>query len=273
MINMNRQIFFFIIPISIFGAILVLGNAGGAALIQKLDRTGSPLSEGPCQACHSNGNFNPNIDIKLMDGGDPVLSYMPGEVYTLQVVVNANPNAQQFGFQAVALHGSGNIQAGTFQNPPVGIAIRTVNNRSYPEQKFPSLQDTFRVEWVAPAAGTGDVKIYAAGVATNANGNSSGDGSAFSNITIQENGASEINNLTAISVQILSHLPGQFIDIQTPDQQGLITLVDLQGRYVQSMHAQGSLPMRIDLQGLMPGIYLLHYRGQTGTWTEKLHIP
>ena len=129
---------------------MMLGNAGGVALVQKLDRTASPLSPGPCQECHSNGNFNPTVNIKLIEGGNPVTTYIPGNVYILQVVINANQNAQQFGFQAVALHGSGNLQAGTFQNPPVGIAVRTVNNRSYPEHKFPSLLDTFRLEWLAP---------------------------------------------------------------------------------------------------------------------------
>ncbi len=252
---------------------MMLGNAGGVALVQKLDRTASPLSPGPCQECHSNGNFNPTVDIKLISGGVPVTSYIPGTVYILQVVINANQNAQQFGFQAVALHGAANLQAGSFQNPPLGIAIRTVNNRSYPEHKFPSLQDTFRLEWLAPAGGTGNVKIYAAGVASNANGNSGGDGAAFSNITIEEDGASSLENSRPTGFKILALIPGQFIDLQLPDQQGVVTLVDLQGRLVNTKSHQGTDRMSMDLNTLIPGIYLLHWRGPSGMWTEKILIP
>lgn len=257
----------------IIATIMMLGNAGGVALIQKLDRTASPLSPGPCQECHSNGNFNPTVNIKLIEGGNPVTTYIPGSVYILQVVINANQNAQQFGFQAVALQGSGNLQAGTFQNPPVGIAVRTVNNRSYPEHKFPSLLDTFRIEWMAPPVGTGDVKLYAAGVATNANGNSAGDGAAFSNITIQEEGASSVVDNQPTRFQILSHIPGHFVDLQLPDQQGVITLVDLQGRFISTKKHQGTDQIRLDLNAQITGIYLLHWRGPSGMWTEKIFIP
>jgi hypothetical protein len=270
---MKKYSLLLLIISGIIGTIMMLGNAGGVALIQKLDRTASPLSNGPCQECHSSGNFNTSVDIKLISDGNPVTKYIPGTVYTFQVVINANQNAQQFGFQAVALQGPGNSQAGTFQNPPTGIAVRTVNNRSYPEQKFPSLVDTFRLEWLAPVAGTGDVKLYAAGVATNANGNSAGDGAAFSSLTIQEDGASFITDNRPTGFRIVSLVPGQFIQLQVPDQAGEIALYDLQGRLIQTAKHQGTDQLQVDLHTQMSGIYLLQWRGPAGMWTEKILIP
>ncbi|HRW75957.1 MAG: hypothetical protein H6568_08020 [Lewinellaceae bacterium] len=255
------------------GIIFLLGNAGGVALVQKADRTGSPLSSGPCQACHSSGNFNTSIDLKMLKDNQPITSYMPGEVYTMRVIVKANMNAQQYGFQAVALAGAGHAQAGTFQNPPTGVAIRTVNNRTYPEQQYPSLKDTFQVDWVAPAVGTGDVRVYAAGVATNANGNSNGDGAAFINTTLTEEGASSVQATRPDGWAILSHRPGVFVELQVPGSRSTITIYDLQGSIRSVQHLNGANQVRIDLGGLPAGCYLLAWEGQLARWTEKIVVP
>ena len=253
--------------------VILLGNAGGAALVQKTDRTGSPLSPGPCQACHSSGNFNTSVDIRMLEGGQPVTSYMPGEVYTLRVVVKANQNAQQYGFQAVALAGAGHSQAGTFQNPPIGVAIRTVSNRSYPEHQYPSLKDTFLLDWQAPPAGTGDVRLYAAGVATNANGNSGGDGAAFISTTLTEEGASTVQHSRPEGWAIISHLPGEYLELQVPDTRSSITVYDLHGKVRSVQHLNGTDQIRLDLGGWSAGCYLLVWEGQHTRWTEKIMEP
>ncbi len=257
----------------LIGAVFLLGNAGGAALVQKTDRTGSPLSPAPCQTCHSSGKFNTSVDIQLIQGDDPVTTYVPGEVYTLKVIVNANENAQQFGFQAVALSGQGHDQAGTFQNPQTGVAIRSVNNRSYPEQQYPSLKDTFQLEWVAPMAGTGDIKIYSAGVATNANGNSGGDGAAFANITIQEFGVSSIATNRPAGFDIISYLPGNSMVLMVPEQDGQLMIYDLMGRIHHVQSYRGINQVSLDLSSLHSGTYLLHWKGSTSMWTENFFIP
>ncbi len=267
----NKTILFVIS--GMIGMIFLLGNAGGAALVQKTDRTGSPLSPGPCQTCHTSGNFNTSVDAKLLQDNNPVTTYMPGEVYILQVVVNANQNAQQFGFQTVALQGQGNSQAGSFQNPQTGVAVRTVNNRFYPEQQYPSLKDTFRLEWVAPIAGTGDVKFYTAGVATNANGNSGGDGSAFTNMTIQEFGASSVQNSRPDGFEIIAHTAGISIELSVPEVAGQIVIYDLMGNMRSVRPYQGSSQIQIDLTDLNAGAYFLHWRGSTSSWTEKFIVP
>ena len=215
--------------------VLLESNAGGAALVQKADRTGGPLSDGPCQVCHSSGLFNPSIDIQVQQNGMTVDAYQPGEVYTLRVQVNATPNAQQFGFQAVALSGPDDLQAGSFQNAPLGVAVRTVDGREYPEQSFPSLNDTFTVEWVAPLAGTGDVRFYAAGVATNGNGNSAGDGGAFSNLTLPEADPSSVADVEEPTLEILQLVPGQSVTVRLPDATGRLSIFDLSGRPAWSL--------------------------------------
>lgn len=262
-----------LVTAGLIAVIFLLANAGGAALVQKTDRTGSPLSPAPCQTCHSSGKFNTSVEVQLIQGGNPVTAYIPGELYLLQVMVHANENAQQFGFQAVALKGQGNEQAGTFQNPQAGVAVRTVNNRSYPEHQFPSLKDTFRLEWVAPVSGSGTVKFYTAGVATNANGSSSGDGSAFTDITIQEFGVSAVQHNRPAGFEILAHIPGITMDIAVPETAGQLVIYDLMGHVRKDLSYQGTSQLQMDLSSLHAGAYLLHWRGRSSSWTEKFIVP
>lgn len=159
-------------------ALLWTNNSSGPASVQGLDRTGSPLSPGPCQTCHSGGAFSPTFTLKVLDGGTPVTTYEPGKTYKLQVMISAS-GASGYGFQAVALSGDDNVQAGAFANPPAGIKITPLNNRQYAEHSMRSNSNTFQLDWTAPAAGTGEVRFHSAIVAANANASSGGDGSTF----------------------------------------------------------------------------------------------
>lgn len=252
-------------------AFTFMGSAGGVANVQKLDMTGSPVSVGVCAACHLNNAFNPSVDLKMFDGDVPVTRYIPGQTYTMQVIVKASPNASTFGFQAVALNSVGIGQAGTFQNAPFGTSIRTLNGRSYPEHTFPSLKDTFRLEWVAPAVGFGDVRLFAAGVASNGNGSSSGDGAANASLTLQEDDASSLARPDhAVSVIDVVQQGRQLL-VTTPDLPGQLSLFDLQGRPGHTLPATGGTS-QISLAGLPAGIWLLQWQSGTQRHTVKLVI-
>ncbi len=262
--------------LAVFGALLTLtlfwGNAGGAALVQKLDRTGSPLSPGPCQACHSQGNFNPSLDIKLLAADQPVSSYTPGETYTFRVIVNANANASLFGFQAVALFPNGDAQAGTFQGAPTGISIRTVNDRKYPEHTFPSLKDTFSLQWVAPAANSGEVRFYASGVAANGNSNSSGDGSATKSLFISESGPSSTSSDQSEMVGLLAKNINNQLYIECPEIDGNLILADLSGRMIIQQFAPAGHEIIVPTGSMQPGIYIIHWNNGQQIRTRKIVI-
>lgn len=157
-------------------AVVFLGSSSGPGAVQGQDRTGGPLSNGFCGNCHAAGAFNPTINVQLLQDGNEVNGYMPGETYTMRVTIDASMDAQVYGFQAVALSGSGNSQAGNW-TPPTGAQVTTLDGRDYIEHSQRSQSNTFEIDWTAPPTSVGDISFYAAGVAANNAQGSGGDGS------------------------------------------------------------------------------------------------
>jgi hypothetical protein len=152
------------------------------------DRTSSPVSSGNCSNCHSGGSFGASVTITLRDQSNNIVtSYVAGQPYILEFDVNNSSGTPGgFGGQAVALT-STNANAGTM-GTTISTNTRTVtiSGRSYVEHNSISANGIFRVNWTAPASGTGTVRIFASGLAVNANGGTSGDQVATANIQITE---------------------------------------------------------------------------------------
>lgn len=257
-----------IYPLGMFVLTLViLGNSTGAALNQGADRTGgSPFAQGSCNSCHSGGNFNPSLNVRLLNtAGQQVTSYVPGMSYQLEVVVNTQTAASRYGFQAVALAGSTNTQAGSFSTA-TGIRVTPINNRQYAEQSVKSSSNTFRTPWTAPASGSGDVRFYAAGLATNNNGGTSGDATASLStpLTISELTSSN-NELTSTNF-VVKAFPNPVVEQLHILLEGYsnfsaqVGLYDANGRLVKSDHrliVPGQSSWTMDVQWLPAGMYWL----------------
>ncbi|MEL7252136.1 MAG: choice-of-anchor V domain-containing protein [Bacteroidota bacterium] len=157
-------------------AVVFLGSSSGPGAVQGQDRTGGPLANGFCGNCHAQGAFNPTISVQLLQDGNEVSGYMPGETYTMRVTIDADMEAQVYGFQAVALSGSGNDQAGSW-TPITGTQVTPLGGRDYIEHSQRSDENVWEVEWTAPEASQGEISFYAAGVAANNAQGSLGDGS------------------------------------------------------------------------------------------------
>lgn len=140
-------------------------------------RTGAP-GENTCTGCHS--TFGLNSGPGSVTIPDLPATYMPGETYTLTVMVD-QVSQQRWGFelsprtddntqggtlgltqsQWTQISNSGGVQflkqnsTGTFSGQPDGAA--------------------WQFEWTAPAEGSGAITFYAAGNAANGNNNTSGD--------------------------------------------------------------------------------------------------
>jgi hypothetical protein len=161
-------------------AALLLSNSAGEGYVQGVDRTGSPISSGFCNNCHGEGNFQPITTLALLQDNQVVTSYKPGQNYTLKVRIDMPFGAAaDYGFQTVALTGSDNHSAGSFGKVPDGVRLTKLsNNRIYAEHSRPSLSNVILIPWVAPAAGTGTVSFYAAGMASNGSGAADGQGAS-----------------------------------------------------------------------------------------------
>lgn len=163
-----------------------------------------------CSNCHSGGTYNPTTTITLLSGANSVTSYVPGASYTLQIKVTSASGAPKYGFDAMCVTSTTHANVnGWPATMPTGTKKTTVSSRTYVEQSSaqtatgtsPSSYKTFSFTWTAPAAGTGSVTFYAAGLAVNGTGSTSGDSpSAGVNLTVTESGTVpvEITSVRAI---------------------------------------------------------------------------
>ncbi len=266
------------------GAFLLLSNANGAAEIQQEDRTFSPLSGNTsCQTCHNSGAFSPTIAVEMLDGDNiATTEYIPGETYTLRVNITPTTGTpQRYGFQAVALLGDDNLNAGTFGTPPSGIQVITLEERDYAEHSMPNTTDgNFEIEWQAPEAGSGTVRIYASGNAANGNGTSGGDGG----VTLQNplmlfegTGPSAIAAPETLFTQMhLSPNPAretltvQINSEETGNFQLAIRSVD--GRLLQKQRLTvnaGDQLFPVEISTLQSGLYLLQLTDGQRVSTQK----
>lgn len=173
-------------------AVMFMSNAGGrASQGSGHGNTGAPGDEAQsCSGCHGNG-IGVTMSFNVFEEGTttPVTAYVPGTTYDISVTVNhvSGATPAKYGFQAVCLKAA-NANVGGWSVPLSNTKIKTVNStgRAYIEQNGPSTTNTFGCKWTAPAAGTGDVKFYTAGVGVNGNNMSSGDGGNKTSLILPE---------------------------------------------------------------------------------------
>ncbi len=267
---MKRQILFITLALG-FVFFILSSNSGGPGAVQGVDRTGSPLSPGSCNSCHTANAFEPQILLEVQDGvGNPIATYTPGATYTVSVsVVPGTGNPVRYGFQTVALTDT-DQQAGSFGTPGSGIQITTLNSIDYAEHSQPDPDGNWTIEWTAPEVGTGTVQFYAGGVAANGAGGSSGDGgtSLGSPVTLAEDVASSTRNfvLEGVEATLFPNPVRDQAQVQLMTQRplnGLWQLMDLNGRVleIQSVDwAAGSSFFTVPVQNLAPGRYELQIR-------------
>jgi methionine-rich copper-binding protein CopC len=145
-------------------------NGGGSGP----GKSGAP-GEQNCTQCHSGtvqDGSTENI-LTVLDGTTPVTSYIPGNSYTVSLVMNSNPAKK--GFQSTVLDGSdqmaGNFTVGT--NTAIsGTTRKYANHKSTSNTNATS---AWSWNWTAPSTNVGDVIFYVASNKANNNNGDSGD--------------------------------------------------------------------------------------------------
>jgi|APTNR8051073442_1049403.scaffolds.fasta_scaffold00694_19 hypothetical protein len=262
-------------------AYLFMGSATGAGANQNVDLTGSPLGGGIfCSFCHMGGSFSPTLAVQVLDNGTPVTAYEPGKTYSLRVAITAGSGTpSRYGFMAVALTGATNQGAGAFGTPPAGMRKTTISNRVYVEHNTPSVSNTFEVEWTAPAAGTGDVRFYSAGNATDNSNSITGDNPVrlTTPLTLTEMATS--NLATTELFRQLSAWPNPVSDQLNirivAANSGLFKMdvLDAQGRWLRSEQVQlaaGENNLRRDWSDATPGVYFVNFSDGEGQATLRV---
>ncbi|NBC08697.1 MAG: T9SS type A sorting domain-containing protein [Bacteroidetes bacterium] len=247
-------------------AFLFWNNSSGAAEVQGQDRTNSPLSNAPCTACHSSGAYSPSVALEVLKDGESVQEYIPGEAYTMRVTANHTGSPASFGFQAVALAGADDLQAGEFSNPADGIQITPLDGRQYPEHSRRNESNVFEVEWTAPVEGSGEVRFYSSVVAANDGAGSGGDGSAFLNdpvVLTEAVTSSREQEALLPELAVFPNPASERLQVQWESQERTafrVEVYDLNGRLLLQQPQQsmpGVQSTVVDLSNLPQGMYHL----------------
>ena len=159
--------------------------------------TGAP-NERHCASsgCHSDFPINSGraeLSISIENG---ITQYEPNKTYAITVSV-ADPNVVRFGFQVVALKNSdhsntGNISLSEPARTQIVSGFGNTMDRKYLTYTFDGTNAVssglgkWTFNWTAPAAGDGDVTLYAAGISANNDGTDSGDHSYTQKIILGE---------------------------------------------------------------------------------------
>ena len=139
-------------------------------------KTGSP-GEGNCTSCHGDFSLNSgggSITIAGITGG----VYTPGTTYNMSITV-ARTGSAVFGLGCEALNSS-NTNAGTLViTNSAQTQIKSSGGKSNVVHQldggYTANTHTFNFNWVAPAAGAGNVTFYFAGLAGDHQGDEGGD--------------------------------------------------------------------------------------------------
>lgn len=255
---MKKHYFFkfvlLLIPVSAF---LLMSSSGG----RTDGRSGSPGDSGSsCAACHSGGNFSSSLNITT---NIPASGYNTNTSYNI-TVTNSSTGASGHGFQLVAEKTSNNSKTGTLA---AGSGSR-INGTADRITHSGVSQNSWSFTWTSPATDQGEVKFYAASVATNGNGGTTGD----QVVTTSTSGNTALGISEAKRLHFSMH-PNPATDnltIQLPasSEKATIQFYDYIGRLALTKTVFSS-DNEINIESLNAGIYILKVISEDKIGSQK----
>lgn len=248
--------------------------------------TGSP-GEATCSSsnggCHGGGSSSAS-SVSL--SSVPAFAnnvYVPGSTYTISVTVSA-AGFTRFGFGCEVLTAT-NTDAGIMQNQGVGTKFLTApNGRKNATQTTTQTGNTgsftFSFEWVAPAAGAGNITFYYAGNAVNGTGGTGGDLGINGSLVVNEAstiGIKEFSkNIESLTISAFPNPANEFINISydlSTNQTINMELVNAQGIVVKTVDKgfenTGKQSHFIGLKSIPSGIYFLRVKAENVVIGQK----
>jgi hypothetical protein len=230
--------------------------------------TGAP-GEANCTQCHTGSTLAGAAQntLALFSGTSPVTGYVPGDTYSVTVVLTTA--GAKAGFSSTSLDDT-DTKAGTL----IGAGIGGTQNFSSAGRDYVSHTSTsntagqWAFSWVAPATNVGDVTFYVASNLTDDNGSTSGDEIYLSEHVISPASGSGIEetsnevNFTAGYNATSNKLMLDFTSLAIGDMN--LNLVDMNGRsvftYDLGTSESGSNNETIALpSSLNDGMYVVHF--------------
>jgi hypothetical protein len=249
----------------IVAAVLLMSNRSGVPQAVTL-APGEPANK-TCNACHSGGNYDATIETTLLNLDSTVATtYVPNQKYIVRVSMAGKNNPKSFGFQMVALTKSDNKDMGKWSSLGPNVKNAEHLSRKYLVQSAPRADGKFYAQWTAPSTNLGPIKFYYSGLAVNLTGSTSGDSPM--------NGSLEVGAATTatadVSVAVPMYYDYMHRTIVSHDASiQLITIYDLNGRYVQRFHL---VDQQASITTLSPGVYIAWARDKNGDQTSMRFI-
>jgi hypothetical protein len=192
----------------------------------------------------------------------PASGYIPGETYTITIGTTEG-SITKWGFQASVQNAAGDLQgsyiitnSGQTQFPTQGSnANKYITHTSAGNSTSTPGSKSWSFDWIAPAAGTGDVNFYCTVNASNNAGNSSGDLILKDVLTIAENISTSIQLNKAENLFTIFPNPssGMHIKVNIPEQTEFAVYNALGKKLLTKQLEQGL--QQLDVSELPSGLY------------------
>lgn len=206
----------------------------------------------------------------------PGTGYIPGTEYSITITVDAGgANGNVFGFACSAAKDGSTTPTGGFSAADGTTLAKSggaymVHNTAAAGSGA-SDTHTFTVNWTAPASGTGDVKIFAAGNSGNGNGQNSGDQIYNSTLVVSEAPGAGLTEAIVSAFQLFPNPATESVTLNVPDQllDGTVRVLDMTGKTV--FHTQLNMhQIAIDLTAFNQGAYIVEIQKDGKSYTSRL---
>jgi hypothetical protein len=235
-------------------------------------KTGSPGDGGSCTGCHSGtATTSPG----LITSNIPLSGYVPNQTYTITASVTQSGKTK-FGFEVSPQNTSG-IKKGTMVITN-STATQLISAGKYVTHKtagtsFSTGTATWSFDWIAPAAGSGDLTFYGAFNITNANGSSSGDIIKLSTLAVTEDLSAGVEDLLVSDQVNVFPNPVQdnlrITSSSLPDAPINISIINIAGQEVKKIE-EAAINSVINLEDLAAGYYVLKIETEKGIAIKKI---
>jgi hypothetical protein len=244
----------------------LMGNGSGAPS----GKTNSPGDASNCTSCH-NGTISTLTD--LISSDIPSEGYTPLSTYTITASISRT-SINKFGFQISPQNNNGNL-LGTLINK--GTQTKLVGSSKYITHttsgtSATSNQKTWTFDWVAPAAGTGNVTFYGSFIAANSSNSDSGDLTFASTLIVSENTTVGINKVEEKNeLQLFPNPIIENFSILNNLTTESIELISIDGKVIKEFEPNAtnsySIPASVE-----NGMYLMKIKSNNKTTVERIIV-
>jgi len=249
--------------------VLLFQNNRSGALPQN---TGAPgdltCGRAPCHNVTPNtGDAEIAVDFDMGNS-----TYSPGERYTVTISIS-NTNRVRHGFQILALDEQ-NQNAGTWELTDEAVmqirdGIDDATRKYVTHRTAGTEQESWSLDWIAPAETVGTVTFYSAVLDANNNGSNSGDNVYTTSTSVQADAVSNAPTLLAANaVKVFPNLATDRIFVRSTNHQiERLNLYNQKGQLVRHTNQQ-----ELHVSDLPAGYYILHAMSTDGIAVQKILV-